>query len=202
VSTLPPRLPAPAHETTWLERLRSTLVMRQPCEPLGTVYLLVDCSGSMGDGNKLLQAKLGVARFSVEAWKKHYAVGLVRFSSRASCLMDARTASPRLERYLAALKAEGGTAMAGAIDLAARRLVRRKGDKIICLITDGKPDDRQATLGSARMARAQGIHIVAVGTDGADEAFLAALAGHPELATTVPRTQLAEGVSSMARLLP
>lgn len=202
MSTLQPRRPATGMATTWVTRVHSTLVGKKACEPLGTVYLLVDCSASMGDGNKLLQAKIGVVRFAVKAWKRHYAVGLIRFSSHASCLLGARMASPRFQRCLTSLTAEGGTAMAGAIDLAVRRLVRCKGGKIICLITDGKPDDRQATLGSARLARAKGIQIIAVGTDGADEGFLAALTAQKELVVSVPRTQLPEGLSSMVQLLP
>ena len=44
------------------------------------VYLLIDCSGSMAEGNKIEQAKKGAIGFAEEAQRKEYAVGLIQFS--------------------------------------------------------------------------------------------------------------------------
>jgi hypothetical protein len=47
-----------------------------------------------------------------------------------------------------------------------------------------------------------GITLIAVGTDGADEAFLALLTGLPELARRVDRDDFADGVERAAVGLP
>lgn len=168
----------------------------------GSVYLLIDCSTSMSSGNKLQQAKLGALRFATEAWGRHYAVGIISFSTGASCLLSARGSYPQLYKPLESLEADGRTAMAEAISLARRKLAKGKGTRVICLITDGKPDCREATLQAAAVARACGIEVIAIGTDGADEAFLASLATRRALAVKVPREELEQGVSAMAKMLP
>ena len=169
---------------------------------LGTVYLLIDCSSSMADGRKLEQAKRGSLRFSVEAWRRSHAVGVIGFSGRPFCLFNARLFDERLAQRLGGLQADGRTAMAGAIQMATAKLRRRRGQKTIILITDGMPDSREATLAAAHFARANGVELVAIGTDGADEAFLASLTPRAELAVKVARGALEESIHAAVRVLP
>ena len=145
----------------------------------GTTYLLLDFSASMGDEGKLLQLRQGALRFFAEAWQLGYAVGAIGFSRRAEVVQSATRDFARFERSLDAVRAEGRTMMAKAIRLGTRKLRRARGDRALLLITDGMPDRPEATLAAAREARAIGITLIAVGTDGADEAFLASLTGLP-----------------------
>jgi Mg-chelatase subunit ChlD len=168
----------------------------------GTVYLLLDCSASMGDRGKLERLKAGALRFFAEAYLRRYAVGAVAFSGRAYCLSGASQDFRRFGRAIRGLQADGSTAMAEAIRLAAWRLRLRRGHRVLMLITDGQPDDPAAALRAARAARAAGIELIAVGVDGADEAFLAALVPRPELAWRSPADAREEGVAAGARALP
>ena len=169
---------------------------------LGTVYLLIDCSSSMADGRKLEQARRGSLRFSVEAWRRSQAVGVIGFSGRPFCLVNARLWDEKLAERLGGLQADGRTAMAGAIRMATAKLRRRRGQRTIILITDGMPNSREATLAAAHFARASGIELVAIGTDGADEAFLASLTPKAELAVKVPRGALEESIYAAVGVLP
>ncbi|CAA9321158.1 MAG: hypothetical protein AVDCRST_MAG93-5749, partial [uncultured Chloroflexia bacterium] len=103
---------------------------------------------------------------------------------------------------LSTLEPVGRTAMAQALLLATRQLRRRRGDKTILLVTDGMPDSREAALDAARLARAQGITVIAIGIGRADEAFLAALTPKPELAVKVELRQLEETMGNAAKVLP
>lgn len=157
----------------------------------GTVVLLLDHSSSMADAGKMPQLRQGALRFFYEAWQRDFAVGAVAFSRRARWLCGATRDPHRFGRRVAGLEPEGRTAMAAAIRLASGRLRRRRGERLLVLITDGMPDSPAAALQAAAQARALGIPLVAIGTDGADSAFLAALAGRPALARTVAPTALA-----------
>lgn len=168
----------------------------------GTVYLLLDHSASMSHDQKLVQVQRGAIRFFAEAWRRNYAVGAIGFASQARVLMGASRNFHRFQRSLRGLEADGHTAMAGAIRKATLRLRWRRGERVMVLITDGMPNNREATLHAAAMARAQGITLVAIGTGHADRDFLAALTPRPELASTVAGGQLERALEEAARTLP
>lgn len=168
----------------------------------GRTYLLLDLSASMGDEGKLTQLREGALRFFAKAWKLGYEIGAIGFSGRAEVLQAATRDFHRFHRSLGKVRAQGGTAMARAIRTATRKLRRVRGDRAILIITDGMPDDPEATLDAAREARAQGITLIAVGTDGADEAFLATLTGLAELARRYERDAFGAGVEGAVAGLP
>ena len=168
----------------------------------GTVYLLLDHSASMSDSGKMAQLTRGALRLFVEARKREYAVGMVGFAHRAKLLLKATCDAARFQAQLGTLEPYGRTAMAQAIRLATRQLGRQRGDKVILLVTDGMPNSRAATLDAARLARAQGITIIAIGIGQADEAFLASLTPKPELAAKVALGQLEETLGDAAKALP
>lgn len=168
----------------------------------GTVYLLLDHSASMAHDQKLLQVQRGAIRFFAEAWRRGYAVGAIGFASHVRVLMGASRNFYRFQRSLRLLEADGHTAMASAIRTATMRLRWRRGERVMVLITDGMPNNREATLQAAAVARAQGITLVAVGTGHADHDFLTALTPKPELATTVTGSRLEQAVEHAARSLP
>lgn len=176
-------------------------LIREP-EVRGRTYLLLDLSASMGDEGKLPQLRDGALRFFAEAWKMGYEVGAIGFSSRIELLQRATRSFQRFHTALGKVRAHGRTPMSGAIRVATRRLKHARGDRAILIITDGMPDNPEATLDAAREARAQGITLIAVGTDGADEAFLATLTGIPELARRYEREEFGAGVGAAVTSLP
>lgn len=191
--------PARANPQGLVRRIMNGLVA--PEDVRGTTYLLLDFSASMGDEGKLAQLHRGALRFFAEAWQLGYAVGAIGFSRRAELVQPATRDFGTFQRSLRVIRADGQTAMTKAIRLGTRKLSRASGDRALLLITDGMPDRPEAALAAAREARAAGITLVAVGTDHADEAFLAALAGRPELATHIARDKVDEGMASAARHL-
>lgn len=166
------------------------------------VYLLVDCSGSMADGNKLEQAKNGAIGFAKEALRKEYSVGLIQFASHAEHLLELQSELTCLTTKVESMSARGSTNMAAAIQIARDSLADKAGEKVICLVTDGMPDDKKAALEAANELRTQGVEIMAIGTDDADKEFLEELATRKELSLMVLRDQLERGIISMAKMLP
>jgi len=167
----------------------------------GSVYLAVDCSGSM-EGQKLQQAKRGAIDFAKEARKKGYATGLICFDTEAVHLCDPQQDVSALQRQLEPVAVGGSTNMTHAIQLAMEKLRSRQGIRVLVVVTDGMPDKPQRALGAADRAKKEGIDIIAVGTDDADQEFLERLASRSGLATVVQREQLSAGIVSTAQMLP
>ena len=174
-----------------------------PAKPFfgGTVYLVIDCSGSMDDG-KMNQAKRGASGFANESQRKGYSVGLIQFSSSAEHVVEPQKELALLNAAIERMTAGGSTNMAAAINLATEKFADRNGEKIICLVTDGMPDSRDAALEAANRAKQANIDIMTIGTDDADRYFLEQIATKKELAAKVSRDQLAQSMVSMAKLLP
>jgi Mg-chelatase subunit ChlD len=186
---------------TSVVRKTSDLVTRR--ERLrGTVYLLLDTSASMSSHGKLEQLKRGSLRFFTEAWGRDYAVGAIDFGSRAYCLLGATRNFYTFQKQILCLGSDGRTAMDSAIRLGTWRLRFKRGYRAMILITDGQPDYPEATLQAALVARRLGIDLIAVGTSGADEAFLASLTPKPELARVVDVKELEAGIVNTVRALP
>lgn len=162
------------------------------------IYLLVDCSTSM-EGIALEQAKAGALQFATDARARGYRVGLIRFADDAKALQNPDTGFTQAVQNLAAF---GTTNLAAALELAIKHLTGASGDRIICVVTDGMPDSKRKALSQAGKAVRQGIQIMAIGTAGADERFLAQLATTDKLSRYVRRENLEEGITEMARLLP
>lgn len=176
--------------------------LQQTLPAKNVVYLAVDCSVSMA-GEKLDYAKRGAVGFARQAREKEYAIGIVSFGNAAIHICDPQADVSVLRRYLVGLSAEGSTNMAAAIHLATQKLLGQQGARrALVLATDGMPDDRVKALEEARRARAAGIDILTLGTDDADKEFLALLASRSDLSSVVPRQQLAEGITNIAKLLP
>lgn len=193
-----PRSLAPATRG-WMQKLEQA--SGKTFERMRTVYLLLDCSGSMESDGKLIAAKTGAAGFGKDALAQGYLVGLIAFASTPGCMLEAHSDHSALQRALAGLTAAGSTDLAAAIDMVIPKLARFGTDRAICIVTDGMPDCRNAALQAAQRAKDRGIEILTLGTDDADQAFLAQLATRKDLALKVERKLLATAITSMARLL-
>lgn len=207
-STSPSRkdeqLPATFLQKDWVKRLEeaSGKPLNLQVRKFGRVYLLLDCSASMTSYNKLEQAKSGAEKFAEDALEKGYAVGLIKFETTASHLLDPNQSLEEFKIQLKNITATGGTNMTAAIKEATRRFSEALGERVIYVVTDGMPDDRNSTLEAANEAKAKGIEIMTFGTDDADKSFLDLLATRKELSVKVSRDKLQQGIASMAKLLP
>jgi Mg-chelatase subunit ChlD len=155
-------------------------------------------------GDKIKQAKQGATGFAEEAFRKGYKVGLIQFGSYASPVAEASFESGSIRAGVEKLFADpnGSTNMTAGIELSINKLRDVQGDRVICIVTDGQPDNREAALSMAREAKKLRIDIMTIGTDDADRAFLEQLATRKELSTKVEREKLQEAITSMAKLLP
>ena len=167
----------------------------------GKIFLLIDCSGSMS-GYQITQAKDGALGFAREAIEKGYSVGIIRFNSQAELIIEPTGQIKTLDDIIPRLTSDGSTNMSQAIDIAIKHLGRQFGEQIICIITDGMPDNREETLRLASIAKRRGIDIMTIGTDDADRDFLEQLATRKELSVKVEPTKLRREIVNMAKLLP
>ena len=167
---------------------------------VGIVYLLIDCSSSME--SKLRQAKNGGKGFAEQSQTKGYAVGLIRFDSDAQHLLAPERELVNFHLKIESLTANGSTNMAKGIQISIQYLSDKIGERVICVVTDGQPDNKEATLNAASEAKRLGIEIMTLGVDGADKSFLEQLATRKELAVKVEINQLQQGIASMAKMLP
>jgi len=176
--------------------------VRDTVTGVGYVYLVVDCSGSMEEGNKLNQAKKGAMNFANEALNKGYLTGLIKFDSSAAHLCEPTRDISLLERRLKNIEIGGSTNMAEAINMAFQKLRNRNGLRVIVIATDGMPDSEEEALYEAEQAKKARIDIITVGTDDADKDFLRKLASRSDLGVKVSREQFGKGISSVAKMLP
>jgi Mg-chelatase subunit ChlD len=163
------------------------------------VYLLIDCSTSM-EGSPLRQAKDGALAFADDARTRGYRVGLIRFADKANALLNPEHG---FDDAVENLVAYGNTNLTDAIALATTHLVQESsGSRVMCVVTDGMPDNSKTALRAAAQAAKLGIGIMVIGTAAADQKFLSKLATSSGLASYVNRDQLRQGVTDMAKLLP
>jgi Mg-chelatase subunit ChlD len=170
----------------------------------GYVYLLVDCSSSM-EGNKLKKAKKGTLNFAKDALGKGYFTGLIKFDSSARLVCEPFKDITNLEKKLVGLEIGDTTHMAKAINLAHELLKEMQGTRVMVVVTDGMPNgpgDPIASLNAGQNAKRNGIDIIAIGTDDADQEFLKRLASRAELGIKVPSKQLEKTITGSAKMLP
>ena len=170
--------------------------------PSSIVYLLLDISLSMGEGDKLAQARRGGLEFAKEAIRQGYRVGVIQFSSWASLKVEPTVDLPAIDHGLAEIGLQMTTNMASAIKLATEHLGSGEGDRAIVLVTDGFPDSEPNALAMAAKAKRRGITIIAIGTDDADRDFLSRIASAKGLSQKVKRQDLHVAIADSARLLP
>ena len=172
----------------------------EPAPGAQVVYMLIDCSGSM-EGEKLTAAKLGAIKFAKQAQQQSHSIGLVSFASEAFLRAEPARALEKLEREINVLSVNGSTNLTAGIELTFKLLKTIRGERVIYVITDGMPDDASSALNVADQAKRAGIRIITLGTDDANQDFLAQLASRPEMSKKVDRTALQEGIASMVKLL-
>lgn len=169
--------------------------------PPSIVYLLLDISGSMDEGDKLSQAKRGGMEFAKDAIRRGYRVGVIQFSSWASLKTVPTVDLPAIRRGLTEIGFQASTNMASAIRLATEHLQSGRAARAMVLVTDGCPDSEAKAIAEAKKAKRQGITIITIGTDDADLDFLARIASAKGLSRKVQREELRTAITDAARLL-
>lgn len=164
------------------------------------VWLAIDCSASMS-GDKLAHARIGAVDFSRDAMEKGYAVGVLMFDNLSRVVCAPCRDLTSIQSGVQELRAQGSTNMAHALTLATQYLPTA-GGRVIVVVTDGHPNNREAALGAATVAKRSGIRIMTIGTEDADHDFLRMLTGDDRNSLEVASSQLRFGIASAARLLP
>ena len=174
-----------------------------PVVPVKEAYamLLLDTSSSMR-GVNINQAKSGAKGFAELSIEEGVHVGLVEFNSTARVVIDLTTDASTILSAIEPLQAQGTTDLAGAIQIAYDKLKNRTGERVICIVTDGVPNDAQPALDIAIEAKTVGIQIKTIGVDNADLCLLRRLSSEPEQAKIVPRLMLASSITALARWTP
>jgi len=186
----------------WIGELEKASGMKYEGSQLhGTTVLAIDCSGSM-DGEKIAKAKKGALGYIRTATSRGFSIGIVKFSSIAEIIVDPLKSNRDFNLQIERVNASGSTNMAEGLLLSVKLLERTIGKRTICLVTDGMPDNRDATLSAAKRAKEKGIEIITIGTDDADGAFLAELASSQKHSYKVDSDKLDEVIAAAARLLP
>ena len=163
------------------------------------IHAVIDQSASM-KGSKLQQAKDGGLKLAADAMEKEYAVGLIAFGSTTAFMCAPVRKEKEFAECLAKIEIETTTNMTAGLELATERLEVEKGSRVIVIVTDGKADNPGSSLEVARKAKNQGIKIIAIGTDDADEEFLRKLASDT-MSMKVSSEHLAFSIASVSRLL-
>lgn len=166
----------------------------------GKIYVLLDSSGSMKRG-KIDQAKLGILKFAKDAFIKNYRVGLIRFSTDVEHLCEPSDNIEILQKKIQDIRANGSTNLTVAIQIAHSKLKDFPGTRVMVIATDGMPDDYKSSLAAAGIAKADGIEIITIGTDEADEDFLRSIASRTELSSKVSSEKWAQAISESSLLL-
>ncbi len=161
--------------------------------------LLIDGSDSMTDSKKRLATE-GAFEFSCGAVKKNYSVGAIGFSTDAQLICKPTTDLEHLRKACACYPVSGMTFI-GAGLVAARKLNLKSGD-VVVVVTDGQCGKPSETLSIAASLKAEGIEILAIGTDDADQSFLQRLASRPDLGLKVALGQFKSAITNASRLLP
>ncbi len=99
-------------------------------------------------------------------------IGAIAFNTQAFKIADINLVERNKEKILeniSSLQSGGGTIISEGLNPAIEELKRTNGNKLIILISDGKTQDYEKTLESAKEAEKEGIKIFTIGT-GNDEA--------------------------------
>jgi uncharacterized protein YegL len=173
----PPRIDRDDRDLRWTEEEPESHQA-----PDVSAALVIDVSGSML-GAKLQEAKAACTEF-VDVLDDAGAgdrIALVPFGSVARVAAPVGASSHEVRSATAVLAIEGSTNMAHGLQVAWQALQRADGRRVVILLTDGSPDNREAALSARNAIVEGGGEVIARGVSGADEAFLHQLDSGSEL---------------------
>ena len=145
------------------------------------IALIIDCSGSMRWGEKISNAKKAAGRFLNDINPSAH-IGLVSFQTNARIEIGLTQDFKALRQAIENLDAFGENSDEEAIALSRDQvLVNSENVNVLVLLADGIPNNRNAMLREAELAKQQGIQIIAIGVgDDVDSDLLKQVASSPE----------------------
>lgn len=191
--------PGSAPLTPWLQSVQAATGLDPRATVSKSAILALDSSGSM-IGSCINQAIQGARKFNADALSSGHQVGLVTFATKAILLSPVSRAG--IVEHLSSIECGGSTNMADAISVAFANLRGSRGLMTIVLVTDGFPDNADATLAAADAAKVAGVRIVTIGTENADLSFLKRLASSSSAAVATSTERLSHAMGSATLLLP
>jgi molecular chaperone DnaK len=139
--------------------------------------LVIDVSGSMS-GSKLQEAKDACVGFIDELEQVGLTdrVALVSFGSHARTILNLGASPDSARQAVRALSTEGSTDLAAGLKNAERALASLATRRVVVVLTDGEPNDRDAALTARHRLAGDGVELIARGVAGANQCFLDQLA--------------------------
>jgi molecular chaperone DnaK len=186
-------------DLSWLGRPPEFGTAQGPAEPV-RVYLLIDVSSSMA-GPPLEEAQAAARAFLERCDFTTTEVGLIAFSDEVTLQAEATANVRKVQAAIARLDADGTTNLSDALELARQHLMARDRTRYIVLLTDGYPDAAESALAEAKLARDQGVEIVAIGTGEADRDYLRRLASTEEGSIFARQGELVQTFGHIARVI-
>jgi uncharacterized protein YegL len=137
--------------------------------PVSSVELLVDASGSMNSNNKMVEAnKTALAfakafqRMGIDIEVNYF--GVYDYERNKNTIYQAKKFGEKLKPSKFNVAASGSTPTHDALFFGLTRIVNQQSDnKIIIVVTDGHPDERQLLVNTVEMTKKTGVKIVPIG---------------------------------------
>lgn len=167
----------------------------------GKLLMVMDVSGSM-EGRRLNEAVAGARELLGKAVSESYIVGVISFSGRAHMELDLTTDLRAVDRALRRLKVDWtGTRMSTGIGLAHKTLLKRRGERVMAIFSDGEDESPRSVLAAAAAARSDEVRIIATLGGTADPAFMREVTGEGEDLEVVADREVREKIAGMVSLL-
>ena len=126
--------------------------------------LLIDASGSMSIGGRMDEAKKACNKLIEEMIDLSvHRLGLVDFTSRAELICGLTQDENKLLDTVAHITTGGSTNMHHAIKIANNELKSSINDKVIIIVTDGRPDNNEEAKAMAKVSKQSGIRVITIG---------------------------------------
>lgn len=190
------------------ETVRVTLTLSTSCPPESSpvdIMLVLDQSASMGDNDKLANAKVAALRFLERMDLDQSRVGLVAFNHQAGLYSQLTQDRDYIKSRIGQLSPNGKTNVSGAIDLALQELLRDPQGHATAMVvlTDGyntvEADPIPVAAGRAKQA---GVTVATFCAGGSCDPDLELAASRPDLYYNVVDTsRLAELYEELATTL-
>lgn len=136
------------------------------------ITLLLDSSGSMSEKNRNTSAVLATVVFQEVCKKLKIPIAVVGFSGGTFEIFTDHKLKNRNAQYnIVKFLAGGGTPLGEALEIVRHRLKSvKEADKIVIVVTDGKPNDSSLVLSQLRALKSDGIKVygLAIGQDKED----------------------------------